>query len=270
MPINTGHWGKALQVGVKKFYGDAYAQLPKLWSQMVETDSSSKSFEEYVGTSGYGVAQVITEGGAVQFDTSQQGFINGANALARSVVSTQETVVANMFNRAFSNSYTFGDAKEMCATDHPNVAGGTYANELATAADFSETALEQAMIDLAKMTDDRGNRINISAHTILLPPDIQFEVRRLLESQGRLGTANNDPNLHNGALKMVVNPYLTDTDAWFLRTSMSEDGPVCVQRQAATFSMDNDFDTDNAKFKVVAPFCSTRPAPQGIFGSPGA
>jgi phage major head subunit gpT-like protein len=241
----------------------------------------------------------MTEGGAVSYDTSQQGFINranavkyglgfvitkdmyddnqynlpmikGAKALARSVVTAQETVVANMFVRAFNSTYTFGDGKEMCATDHPNVAGGTYANELSTAADFSETSLEQAMIDLAKLTDDRGNRINISAHTILVPPDIQFEVRRLLESQGRLGTANNDTNLHNGSLKMVVNPYLTDTDAWFLRTSMSEDGPVCVQRQAATFSMDNDFDTDNAKFKVVARFATTCPDPKGIFGSPGA
>lgn len=298
MAITTGHWGKAIYPGVSKWYGMAYEELPKLYTKMVNVESSRRAFEEYVGTSGFGQAQVIGEGAAVSYDTNQQGFINRANAvkyglgfvitkemydddlydvaaqkrakaLAQSIVSTQETVVANLFNRAHTSGYTFGDGKTMCATDHPNVAGGTFSNTMSTAADFSETALEQAEIDLAKMTNDRGLRINVRATDIILPPDIQFEVRRLMASQLRMGTPNNDANLHKGELGMIINPYLTDTDAWFLKTNVA-DGPVYVERMAPQFSMDNDFDTENAKFKVLARFGTTCPDPRGIYSSQGA
>lgn len=195
-----------------------------------------------------------------------------SKALAFSMRQTKEIVAANVYNRAFNSSYTGGDAKELCATDHPNVAGGTYANELTTAADLSEAALEQAMIDLMAFTNDRGLKIAVMSTGLIIPSALTFEADRILKSPLRTSSDNNDINaLKMGGWipKVTVNHYLTDSDAWFLLTNVP-DGMKYFERKADTFSEDNDFDSDNLKYKAVARYAFGWTDPRGIFGSPGA
>jgi hypothetical protein len=185
---------------------------------------------------------------------------------------TKEIIAANVYNRAFSSTYTFGDGKELCATDHPLVGGGTFANELSTAADLSEAALEQACIDIAGFVNERGLKIAVQPRSLIIPKELMFEAQRILQSTLQSGTANNDVN----ALKQmglinntVVNHYLTDPDAWFIRTNCP-DGMKYFERVATEFGMDNDFDTYNAKFKSRFRCSFGATDPRGIFGSPGA
>lgn len=184
---------------------------------------------------------------------------------------TKEIIGANILNRAFNSTYKYGDGVELCATNHPNVSGGTWANELSTSADISEAALEQACIDISKYTDDRGKRIAVKPVKIVVPTDLDFEIHKILDTQFEVGTNNNTVNVVRGRFPggVVVNHYLTDADAWFILTNVPN-GMKCYTRVDDTFSMDDDFDTDNAKYKARARYsfgCSDKKA---IFGSPGA
>lgn len=298
--INSGSFPKALWPGVKKWYGQTYNDYPVEYTELFDTFKSDKAFEEIVGTSGLGLAVVKAEGSAITYDSERQGFISRAShvnyglgfiiteemmdddqymlvgerrskALARSMRQTKEIVAANVYNRAFNSSYTGGDGKEMIATDHPMVAGGTFSNEIATAADLSEAALEQAVIDIEGFTDDRGLLIAVRPRALIIPRQLAFEAQRILKSDGRVNTANNDPNVlkMTGSIpKVVVNHYLTDTDAWFLRTS--EEGLHYFERKADAFAQDNDFDTSNAKFKATGRYSFIWSDPRTIYGSPGA
>ena len=300
--ITTSHFGKALWPGINAWYGKAYEDYPVEYTDLFDTFQSSKAFEEDVMVSSFGLAPVKEEGAAIQYDSEQQGFISRyshvtyalgfvitremfdddqydivgqrrAQALARSMRQTKETVAANVYNRAFNSSYTGGDGKELCATDHPNVAGGTWANELTTAADLSEASLEQAIIDMMEWTDDRGLLIAAMPEKLIIPPELVFEAERILESPLRVGTADNDANALKNLGKfrggVTVNHYLTDADAWFIRTNVSN-GMKHFERKADSFAEDNDFDTDNAKFKASARYSFGWSDPRGIFGSPGA
>jgi phage major head subunit gpT-like protein len=300
--ITTSHFGKALWPGINAWYGKAYEDYPVEYTDLFDTFQSSKAFEEDVMVSSFGLAPVKEEGAAIQYDSEQQGFISRyshvtyalgfiitremfdddqydivgqrrAQALARSMRQTKETVAANVYNRAFNSSYTGGDGKELCATDHPNVAGGTWANELTTAADLSEASLEQAIIDMMAWTDDRGLLIAAMPEKLIIPPELVFEAERILESPLRVGTADNDANALKNLGKfrggVTVNHYLTDADAWFIRTNVSN-GMKHFERKADSFAEDNDFDTDNAKFKASARYSFGWSDPRGIFGSPGA
>lgn len=300
--ITTGSFAKALWPGVNAWYGMAYKDYPVEWEKLFDKFTSRKNFEEDVGTSGLGLARVKNEGDSIQYDEMKQAFITRyqhvvyglgfivtreafeddlydvvgqkkAKALARSMRQTKETVAANVYNRAFSNSYTGGDGKELLATDHPNFAGGTWANELSTAADLSEAALEQACIDIAGWTDDRGLKIAYMPKTLILPKELEFEAARILKNVDRPGTAERDINALVKLSKfpggMLVNHYLTDTDAWFIRTDCP-DGMKYFERRADEFGMDNDFDTENAKFKATARYSFGWTDPRGLFGSPGA
>ncbi len=301
MAINTGNFGKALWPGINAWYGKAYNEHSEQYSKLFEKNTSRKRFEEEVGISSFGLAHELAEGAGVSYDSEQQGFITRYNhvtyalgfiitkemmeddlydvvgerrskALAFSMRQTKETIAANVYNRAFNSSYTGGDGKEMCATDHPNVAGGTWANELATAADLSEAALEQAVIDIGDFTNDRGLKIAVQPKSLIIPVELQFEADRILKSDGRVATADNDMNVlkTKGVVpEIVVNNYLTDADAWFLRTN-SPEGLKYFERRADSFDMDNDFDTDNAKFKATARYSFGWTDPRGIYGSPGA
>lgn len=300
--VGTGHFGKALWPGINKWYGDAYKDWTTEYTGLFESYKSSKHYEEDVGKSGLGLAQVRAEGAPVTFDSVRQAFTtrythveytlgiiitkiayeddqysvigpSKAKGLARSMRQTKEIVGANVYNRAFNSSYVGGDGKELLATDHPNFAGGTWANELATAADLSEASLEQACIDISKYTDDRGLRIAVMPQKLIIPYDLVFEAERILKTEGRVGTANNDLN----ALKnmgrfpggIMACHYLTDTDAWFIKTD-SPDGMKYFTRVDDSFSDDNDFDTDNAKYKARSRFSFGWTDPKGLFGSPGA
>ena len=299
--ITSGSFAKALWPGVNAWYGKSYKDYPEEWSRLgFQIEKSQKAYEEDVGLSSFGLAAIKAEGASVTYDSERQGFTSRYNhvvyalgfvitreiyeddqydvvgkrkaqGLARSMRQTKEIVGANIFNRAFA-TYTGGDGKVMIASDHPNVAGGTFANLIGTAADISEAALEQAVIDIAGFRDDRGLLIAAKPQKLIVPYQLQFEVNRILGAQGRVGTELNDPN----AIKdmgifneVVVNHYLTDTDAWFIVTDVPE-GLKHFERRPDQFEMDNDFDTENAKFKATARYSFGWSDPRGIYGSPGA
>lgn len=297
----SSNWAKLLWPGINSIYGQAYDEFDTFHDMIYERSTSRKQFEEDLGTVFYGLASVKPEGAAVTYDTARQGFVtrythveyalgfiiskiimeddqydivgpDRAMGLAFSMRETKEIVAHNVLNRAFNSSYTGGDGKEMLADDHPNVSGGTWANELATPADLSEAALEQACIDLKKFTNDRGLRINVRPMKLIIPVDLGFEAIRILRGTERPATADRDINALNylGKFKDIVEtPYLTDTDAWFITTSARK-GLRWFERRADEFTQDNDFDTDNAKFKATARYSFGWTDPRGIFGSPGA
>jgi hypothetical protein len=297
----TSNFAKALWPGVNVWYGKEYNQYPTEYDKIFPKHKSKKAYEEDVGTSSLGLAQVKTQGGMVNYDDERQGFTTRYNhvvyalgfiitremyeddqysmvgqrksgALARSMRQTKEINGANVLNRAFSNSYLGGDGKELCATDHPNVAGGTWANELTTAADLSEAALEQASIDISLFEDDRGLLIAARPTKLVIAPQNMFEAHRILKSNLQVDSAQNNANALKdmGMVKdIVVNHYLTDADAWFLLTDVQH-GLKYFERRGDEFGMDNDFDTENAKFKATGRYSFGWSDPRGIFGSPGA
>lgn len=302
MPINTSNFAKALWPGVNKWYGEAYDEHPVEYTALFDSYTSRKAYEEDMSISGFGLAQATNQGGSVSYDTMMQGFLTryshvkytlgfiiteemfdddqydvvgrrNARSLAMSMRQTKETVGANVYNRAFNNSYTGGDGLELCSAAHVNFAGGTYANELTTAADLSEASLEQACIDLMDFTNDRGLKINVMPKTLVIPTELSFEAHRILNSTLRVGSADNDPNALREMGKftngIIVNHYLTDADAWFIRTT-APDGMKYFERKADSFAEDNDFDTSNAKFKASGRYSFGWSDPRGIFGSPGA
>ena len=300
--ITTGSFAKALWPGVNKWYGKAYDEFPVEYTSLFDTQTSDKRYEEEVGVTSFGLAAVKDEGSGFSYDTERQAFITRyvhvvyalgfqvtreafeddqydvigkrrAQGLAFSMRQTKEIVGANVYNRAFTSGYTGGDGSILCVTSHANAAGGTWSNTLTTAADLSEAALEQAVIDIGKWTNDRGLKIAVIPRTLIIPVDLQFEAQRILKTEYRVGTSDNDINALNMMGKfpggIVVNHYLTDADAWFLRTN-SPDGMKHFVRRGPQFGVDNDFDTENAKFKATERYSFGWTDPRGIYGSPGA
>lgn len=301
MAINTSSFAKALYPGVNKWYGAAYDEYPVEYLKLFDKNSSKRNFEEDVGQSGFGLASEKSEGGAISYDTARQGFTTRythvvyglgfvitremveddlyetigkkkAQALAFSMRQTKEIVAANVYNRAFTAGYTGGDGSILCVSSHPNIAGGTQSNVIATAADLSEAALEQACIDIAGFTDDRGNAIAVRPKQLIIPRQLIWEAKRILGTDGRVDTPNNDLNALKtlGSIpEVVANHYLTDTDAWFVRTD-ARDGMKYFERRADEFTMDNDFDTENAKFKATGRYVFGWSDWRGVYGSAGA
>lgn len=302
MAITTGNFAKVLWPGVNSFYGIAYNEHKTEYTDIYETRSSRKSYEEIVGTSGLGLAAVKPEGEPVTYDNMRQGFTNRftnityglgfivtremvdddlydvimqqrSRGLAQSIRKTKETVGANVLNNGFNSSYAGGDGVELFSTAHPNVAGGTFANKLATDADLSEAALEQACIDLGNWEDDRGLKIAAMPKKLIINVNDQFNAERILMTDLRVGTADNDLNALKSMGKIPqgfrINHYLTDTDAWFLTTDVS-DGLIHFERRADDFTMDNDFDTENAKYKATGRYSFGWADPRGAFASQGA
>lgn len=299
--MTSGTFTKALWPGVNSWYGKAYNEYPVEWTDLFEQYTSRKGFEEDVGVASFGLAQVLPEGQGVSFDTEAQGFITRythieyalgfiitkimveddqydtvaerrAKGLAFSMRQTKEVVGANVYNRAFSTSYLGGDGKSMIASDHPNVKGGTWSNTLSVAANLSEASLEQACIDIAKLQNDAGLRISLMPQSLHIPVDLMFTAERILKSQYRVGTANNDISAlvsmgkFPGGIK--VNHYFTSTTAWFLRTNCP-DGLKYFSRADDNFSADNDWDTSNAKFKATARYSFGWTDPRAIYGTAG-
>lgn len=299
--INSASFAKALWPGINEWYGREYNEHPEEYTGLFSMETSSRAYEEDVGTTGFGLAQVKPEGQSLSYDDESQAFITRyshvvyalgfvvtreiyeddqydvvgkrrAEALAFSMRQTKEIVAANVYNRAFNSSYTGGDGSELLATDHANFSGGTWANELTTAADMSESALEQACIDISKYTNDRGLKIAVMPETLIIPSDLMFEAERILKTTQRSGTADNDLNALNTLGKfrnIVVNHYLTDTDAWFIKTNV-KNGMKGFQRRSMEFGIDNDFDNENAKYKASERYSFGWTDPRGLFGSPGA
>lgn len=298
--INSASFAKALWPGINAWYGKAYGEYSPEWKDLFDEFKSRKQFEEDVGISSFGLAVVKAEGAPVTFDSERQAFITRyshvvyalgfivtreiyeddqydvvgqrkAQGLAFSMRQTKEIVGANVYNRAFTAGFTGGDGTVLLNASHPNFAGGTWSNILATAADLSEAALEQAAIDIAGFTNDRGLQIKVLPQTLIIPRQLIFEAKRILGTDGRVGTTNNDLNALKtlGTIpKMVVNHYLTDTDAWFIRTDVKE-GMKYFERRADEFGMDEDFDTENAKYKATARYSFGWTDPRALFGTPG-
>jgi hypothetical protein len=300
MPILTGNFGKALWPGINKWYGDAYTEFPVEWTDIYEKNTSRKNFEEDIGTSMFGLLQQKAENAGVSYDTANQGFVDRythvvyalgfslsaeiveddlydvigkkkAQALAFSARQTKEVNGANVINRAFNSSFTFGDGKTLLATDHPNVAGGTWSNRMAVDSDLSEAALEQAVIDMGKYTNDRGLRISVMPKKLIVPVDLLFDASKIMQTEYEVGTNNNTKNIVRTKFPggVSVNHYLTDTDAWFIVTSV-QGGMKYFERRADTFKDDNDFETDNAKYKVTGRYSFGASDKRGIYGTPGA
>ena len=300
MAINTGSFAKALWPGINAWYGKSYNDYATEWDKIFTKESSRKAWEEFMGYSGFGLAQQKAEGAAVRYDTAQQGFVTRfthaeyglgfiitrnmvdddlydvigktkAQGLARSMRQTKEVVAANVLNRAFNSNYTGGDGKELLNSVHPNVAGGTYSNVIATAADISEASLEQAVIDIAGYTDDRGMKIAVKAKQIIVPYTLDFEINKIMKTEYEVGTANNTVNVIRSRFPggVVMNHYLTDTDAWFIQTDVSH-GLKLLERRGDDFTMDNDFDTENAKYKATARYSVGWVDPKCLYGSAGA
>lgn len=298
--INSGSFSKALLPGVNAWYGKAYDEFPVEWTALFDKFSSRKAFEEDVGITSFGLAQVKPEGQGVAYDQENQAFITRythinyalgfivtreafdddqydviaerrARALAYSMRQTKENVAANVYNRAFNASYTGGDGVSLVNSAHPNAAGGTWSNTLATNANLSEAALEQVLIDIARWTNDRGLRIQVMPKSLHIPAELMFEAERILKSAYRVGTANNDVNAlaSMGKFKDVkVNHYFTSTTAFFVRTSCP-DGMKYFERKGDNFTEDNDFDTENAKFKATARYSFGWTDPRAMYGVSG-
>jgi len=301
MAINTGSFAKSLWPGVNSWYGQKYGEHSTEYTDLFETQSSRKNFEEVMGSSMFGLAAVKPEGTSVSYDSAQQGFLTRfthvtyglgfiitremvdddlydvigkkrAQGLAFSMRTTKETVAANVYNRAFNTSYTGGDGIVLLSTGHLNVNGANYSN-ITTAATMSEATLEDLCIDVSQATNDRGLNIPLIADSLIINPELVFEADRILNSPLRVGTADNDLNaLKNmgkfpGGVKM--NHYLTDTNAYFIRTN-APDGMIHFERRADDFTMDNDFDTDNAKYKATGRYVFGWGDPRALYGNAGA
>lgn len=300
-PITTGSFAKDLQPVVFDWYGLKYDEHPQVHKEIFEVLQSTHAFEEVMGASTLGLAQVMPEGSGVQYDTMSQAFkttfrhvvyalgfivtmqaikngegvvkgLLGAEQLAMSLRTTKEIVHANILNRAFNSNYAYGDGKEACATDHPNKKGGTWRNALSTAADLSEASLEQADIDIADFRDDAGKRINYHPIKLIIPKELKFDSARILQSMLQSDTTSNNTNAlkYFGTIEdTAIVPELTDTDAWFLKTNCPR-GLISFNREDDSFDSDNDFDTKNAKFMGMMWFSCGIGDPRGLFGSPGA
>lgn len=300
-PINTSSFAKALWPGINAWYGKAYDEYPVEYTKLFDTYSSRKNFEEDVGITSFGLAHVKGEGSPIEYDSERQAFITRyqhtvfalgfivtreafeddlydvvgqrkAKGLAFSMRQTKEITGANVYNRAFNSSYVGGDGKELLSNAHPNFAGGTWSNILATAADLSEASLEQACIDIAGFTNDRGLLIAVRPRCLIIPRQLMFEASRILKTEYRPSSDLNDINaLKNMGLipDVVTNHYLTDTDAWFIRTDVG-DGMKYFERRADDFGTDEDFDTENAKYKATARYSFGWTDPRALYGTPGA
>ena len=301
MAISRAQLLKELLPGLNALYGLEYEKYENEHTEIYETETSDRSFEEEVKLSGFGAAPVKAEGAAISYDNAQEHYTARYNhetvamgfsiteeamednlydslsarytkALARAMAYTKQTKAAALLNTGFT-SFNSGDGVTLFATNHPTVGGGTNANKLAVNADLNETSLEQAVIDIAAFTDERGLLIAARPRKLIVPPALMFVATRLLQTELRTGTADNDTNAlrSNGSIPegYRVNHYLTDTDAFFITTDIPNGMKHFVRTPMAT-AMDGDFDTGNVRYKARERYSFGVSDPLGIFGSPGA
>ena len=302
MAISRAQLLKELLPGLNALFGLEYAKYGDEAAEIFETESSERSFEEETKLSGFSAAPVKGEGSAISYDNAQEAWTarythetvamgfslteeaiednlydslssRYTKALARAMAYTKQTKGAAILNNAFAAGTTYGDGQTLCSTAHPLVSGGTNSNRPAVAADLNEASLEAAVIQIAGWTDERGLLIAAKPSKLVIPPALQFVATRLLDSELRPGTADNDINAmnNNGTIPggYTVNNYLTDTNAWFLMTDIPNGLKHFVRSSMAT-SMDADFDTGNSRYKARERYSFGVSDPLGIFGSPGA
>jgi hypothetical protein len=302
--ITTGSFPASLVPLAVKWFGDARAAYKPEYVDLFDVEKSTRAYDEEVGVMGFGLASETGQGEGVIYDTSSQSYTSRythkkytkgyivteeaiddnqydisvlgkreAQALAFAMNQTLETLAANVYNRAFTSTVTFGDGEELCMSAHPLFGGGTFSNVLSITSDLSEAALEQACIDIAGFVDDRGMKIAVLPKSLIVSKENAFEAHRILKSILQSDTNYNNANALKdmGAIPggVKVNHYLTDADAYFIRTNCP-DGMKMKERKALTFGADNDFDTANAKFKASFRVSFGVTDPRGILGSSGA
>jgi hypothetical protein len=302
MAISRAQLVKELEPGLNALFGMEYARYEDETREIFETESSDRAFEEEVLITGFGNAPVKREGDGVEFDTAYEGYTArythetialafalteeavednlydrlGARytkALARSMAHTKQVKGSNVLNNAFSSSYTGGDGLSLVNSAHTLAGGGTFSNRPSTYVDLNETSLEDSLITISTFVDDRNLTLALQGLKLVVPPQLQFIAERLLETPGRVGTADNDINalknmgmIANG---YAVNHFLTDTDAWFILTDCP-DGMKHFERTSLSTNMEGDFDTGNVRFKARERYSFGWSNPRGIYGSSGA
>lgn len=300
MAISRSQLVKELEPGLNALFGMEYTGYEQEHKEIYDTETSDRAFEEEVMLSGFGEAPVKTEGAGVSYDNAQEVYTSRythetialafslteeavednlyaslsaryTKALARSMATTKQIKAAAVLNGAFTSSIG-GDGKPLCATDHPTLSGPNLRNELSTPADLSETSLEQSLIDIAAFTDERGLKIAIRGLKLIIPKELQFTADRILKSTLRVGTADNDINAIKN-MGMIpqgysVNHYLTDPDAFFIKTD-APNGMKMFERVAFKTGFEGDFDTGNVRYKARERYSFGYSDPRGIFGSPG-
>ena len=292
---------KELEPGLNALFGLEYDRYENQHTEIFDEESSDRAFEEEVMLGGFANAAVKPEGQGITYEDAQETFTarythetvalafslteeavednlydkistRYTKALARSMANTKQIKAANILNNAFNASFAGGDGKELCATDHPTLSGNQK-NELSTAADLNETSLEQMLIDIADMKDERGLKIALQGVKMIIPVQLQFVAERLMKSAGRVGTADNDINAvrNMGMVPQgyVVNNFLTDTDAFFIKTD-SPNGLKHFVRAPIRTAMEGDFDTGNVRYKARERYSFGFSDWRGIFASPGA
>jgi|TARA_A100000172_G_scaffold44663_1_gene27518 hypothetical protein len=302
MAISRAQLAKELEPGLNALFGMEYQRYENEHAEIYDTVSSDRAFEEDVLLVGFGNAPTKVEGQGVSFDTASESYsarythetialafalteeaiednlydrlgARYTKALARSMAHTKQVKAASILNNAFNSSFTGGDGKELCATDHPLASGGTLSNELSTAADLNETSLENSLIDIANFKDDRDMILALRGMKLIVPTNLQFVADRLMDTPGRVGTSDNDINaVRNMGMVpegYVVNHFLTDTDAFFIKTDCP-DGFKHFERTPLSTAMEGDFDTGNMRFKARERYSFGFSNPRAIFGSPGA
>ena len=302
MAISRAQLLKELLPGLNALFGLEYAKYGEEHKEIFETETSERSFEEETKLSGFSAAPVKNEGSAIAYDNAQEAWTaryqhetialgfsiteeaiednlydslsaRYTKALARSMAYTKQIKAANVLNNGFNSSYTGGDGVELFSTVHPLVSGGVNSNEPATPADLNETSLEAAVIQIAQWTDERGLLIAAKPRKLIVPTALMFVATRLLETELRTGTADNDISAlkNNGSIPggYSVNHFLTDTNAWFLTTDVPN-GLKHFVRTPLQQSMDGDLDTGNVRYKSRERYSFGWSDPLGIFGSPGA
>ena len=301
MAISRGQLVKELEPGLNALFGLEYKRYENQHLEIFDIENSDRAFEEEVMLSGFANAQVKPEGSGVVFDNAQETFTarythntialafaiteeaiednlydrlasRYTKALARSMANTKQVTAANVLNNAFSSSYVGGDGVALLATNHPTIAG-TFKNTLSTAADLNETSLEQALIDINALTDERGLKIAARGIKMIVPAELQFTAERLMKSSQRTGTADNDTNaIRSMGLVQegyVINNFLTDSDAWFVKTDVPNGMKMFVRAPIKT-AMEGDFDTGNVRYKARERYSFGWSDPRGLYGSPGA
>ena len=302
MAISRAQLLKELLPGLNALFGLEYAKYGEEHKEIYEVESSERSFEEETKLSGFSAAPVKNEGSAIAYDNAQEAWTARYNhetiamgfsiteeavednlydslsarytkALARGMAYTKQVKAATVLNNAFSSAVTYGDGVSLCSTAHPLVSGGTNSNRPAVAADLNETSLENAVIQIAAWTDERGLLIAAKPKKLVVPPALMFVATRLLETEQRVGTSDNDVNAlkNNGSIPggYTVNHFLTDTNGWFLLTDVPN-GLKHFVRSPLQNSMDGDFDTGNVRYKARERYSFGVSDPLGIYGSPGS
>ena len=301
--ISRSQLVKELEPGLHALFGLEYKRWEREHAEIFTEETSERAFEEETLITGFGAAPTKSEGASVEFDSAAEQWTaryvhetvalavaiteeavednlydtlsrRYTAALARSMAYTKQVKAANVLNNAFSSSFPGGDGKELIATDHPTVQAGTQSNEPSTAADLSESSLENAIISIGGFADDRNIPVAVQARKLVIPKELAFTAQRILKSELRVGTADNDVNALNSMGMFpegyVVNHYLTDTDAFFILTDLTNTGLKMFQRRPLKTSMEPDFETGNMRFKASERYSFGFSDWRCIFGSPGA